>query len=96
MNRMILRLLSECWKQLTLHGARHTFVDMLYTEKSNIREDTVMQLVEHSSRTMSRSYRTNVELDHAEDALSGLERLLPPPGEIVKGDTTQLFISHLL
>ena len=72
---------------VTLHGARHTFVDMLYNAKSNIREDTVMQLVGHSSRAMSRSYRTNVQLDHAEDALSGLERLLPPPGEIVQGET---------
>ena len=89
--------IGRMWKKLmkdagmpehvTLHGARHTFVDMLYNAKSNIREDTVMQLVGHSSRAMSRSYRTNVEMTHAENALRGLEALVPPVGEIVQGET---------
>lgn len=89
--------IGRMWKKLmkdagmpghvTLHGARHTFVDMLYNADQPVREDTVMQLVGHSSRAMSRSYRTNVEMTHAENALRGLEALVPPPGEIVKGET---------
>lgn len=89
--------IGRMWKKLmkaagmpehvTLHGARHTFVDMLYNADQSVREDTVMQLVGHSSRAMSRSYRTNVELTHAETALAGLESLIPPPGEIVEGES---------
>lgn len=88
--------IGRMWKKLmksagmpahvTLHGARHTFIDMLYNAEQPVREDTVMQLVGHSSRAMSRSYRTNVELSHAADALKGLESLLPPSGEMVEGE----------
>lgn len=72
-------------EHVTLHGARHTFVDMLYNSNKNVREDTVSQLVGHSTRAMTRSYRTNVELSHAENALLGLEALIPPKGEIIEG-----------
>ena len=89
--------IGRMWKKLmkaanmpehvTLHGARHTFIDMLYNAEQPVREDTVMQLVGHSSRAMSRSYRTNVELSHAAEAIKGLEALIPPVGEIIKGET---------
>lgn len=85
--RMWKRLMKDAGmpQHVTLHGARHTFIDMLYNAEQPVREDTVMQLVGHSSRAMSRSYRTNVELSHAAEALKGLESLIPPSGEIVRG-----------
>ncbi|GAA2031002.1 hypothetical protein GCM10009720_09100 [Yaniella flava] len=60
---------------ITLHGARHTFVDMMYNSKRKVREDVITQLVGHSTRAMSRSYRVNAELDHARVAVNELEQL---------------------
>jgi len=63
-------------EHITLHGARHTFIDMLYNSNKSIREDTVMQLVGHSSRAMTRSYRQNVEQTHAETAMGAIEMMV--------------------
>lgn len=78
--------LGRRWKDLlvdadlpshvTLHGARHTFIDMLYNSNQAVREDTVMQIVGHSSRAMTRSYRQNVESDHAVSAFRSIESIL--------------------
>lgn len=78
--------IGRMWKKLleanglpehvTLHGARHTFVDMLYNAATSVREDTVMQLVGHSSRAMTRAYRTNVDHTHAQAAIGAIESLL--------------------
>jgi integrase len=78
--------IGRMWKDLlekhdlpdhvTLHGARHTFVDMLYNAATSVREDTVMQLVGHSSRAMTRAYRTNVDHNHAQAAIGAIETLV--------------------
>lgn len=64
---------------VTLHGARHTFIDMLYNANQAVREDTVMQIVGHSSRAMTRSYRQNVESEHAVSAFRSIESILEAP-----------------
>ena len=59
--------ISKAWKDLladaglpghvTLHGARHTFVDMLYA--SGARESVVMDMLGHSTRSVTRGYRVH-------------------------------------
>jgi len=85
--------IGRMWKKLmeaaglpghiTLHGARHTFVDMMYNSKRAVREDVIMQLVGHSSRAMSQSYRINAELDHARTAVNELEKMSTTDADIV-------------
>lgn len=75
---------SKRWKQIleeadlpshvTLHGARHGAVDLLY--ELGVPEHVIMQIVGHSSRTMTRSYRTRMDMDSAATALAGVGRLL--------------------
>lgn len=75
---------SKRWKALlkehgmpphvTLHGTRHTAVDLLY--ELGTPEHIIMQIVGHSNRSMTRSYRTRLDLDSAGNALRSLgERL---------------------
>jgi len=72
------------WKELlkdaglggdvTLHGTRHTAVDLLYD--LGVPEHVVMQIVGHTSRAMTRSYRTRMDVASSTDALQGLGRTL--------------------
>lgn len=75
---------SKRWKALlkehgmpphvTLHGTRHTAVDLLY--ELGTPEHIIMQIVGHSNRSMTRSYRTRLDLDSAGVALQSVGRLL--------------------
>lgn len=86
--------IGRMWKKLlrhhnlpshvTLHGARHTFVDMLYNANSGVREDTIMQLVGHSSRAMTRSYRQNIGDVHAVQAMGSLDDLVAGDFEVLE------------
>lgn len=70
------RLLADAGlgEDVTLHGTRHTAVDLLY--EMGVPEHVIMQIVGHTGRAMTRSYRTRMDLDSAGTALSGLgERL---------------------
>lgn len=61
-------------EDVTLHGTRHAAVDLLYD--MGVPEHVVMQIVGHTSRAMTRSYRTRMDLDSAGTALQGLGRQL--------------------
>lgn len=44
-------------KKVRVHGLRHTAVDLLYA--AGVPEDLIIQIVGHSTRAMSRSYKSN-------------------------------------
>jgi integrase len=77
---------TKAWKQLmrdadlpedvVLHGARHTTVDLLYAAK--VPEDLIQAIVGHSTRAMTRSYKTRVDTDRARAGMEALSALLRP------------------
>ena len=77
---------TKAWKQLmrdaglpedvVLHGARHTAVDLLYA--AGVPEDLIQAIVGHSTRAMTRSYRTRVDADRARAGMEALSELLRP------------------
>jgi integrase len=77
---------TKAWKQLmrdaklpeevVLHGARHGTVDLLYT--AGVPEDLIQAVVGHSTRAMTRSYRTRVDVDRARAGMESLSQLLYP------------------
>lgn len=54
----------------TLHGARHTLVDLLYD--AGIPEQVIQQIVGHSTASMTRSYKTRGNPEQARAALETL------------------------
>ena len=72
--------ITKEWKRLladaglpgsvTLHGARHTMVDLLY--ENGVDERVITQMLGHSSRSMTRSYQQNIDLARATEALTGV------------------------
>jgi len=77
---------TKAWKQLmrdaglpedvVLHGARHGTVDLLYT--AGVPEDLIQAIVGHSTRAMTRSYKTRVDTDRARAGMESLSALLRP------------------
>jgi integrase len=77
---------TKAWKQLmreaglpedvVLHGARHTSVELLYAAK--VPEDLIQQIVGHSTRTMTRSYKTRLDIARATEGMESLSALLRP------------------
>jgi len=77
---------TKAWKQLmrdaglpedvVLHGARHTTVELLYAAK--VPEDLITQIVGHSTRTMTRSYKTRLDIARATEGMESLSALLRP------------------
>lgn len=77
---------TKAWKALmretqlpedvVLHGARHTAVDLLYAAK--VPEDLIQAIVGHSTRAMTRSYKTRVDTDRAREGMQALSALLHP------------------
>ncbi|GAP53826.1 integrase [Arthrobacter sp. Hiyo6] len=77
---------TKAWKKLmvsaglpedvVLHGARHTTVDLLYA--AGVPEDIIQAIVGHSTRQMTRSYRTRVDSDRLNEGMESLSRLLQP------------------
>lgn len=60
-------------KHVRLHDLRHTTVDLLY--EAHVPEDLIIDIVGHSTRMQSRSYkvrRSDPRLTSAMEALSGL------------------------
>lgn len=65
-------------KKVRIHDLRHTAVDLLYA--SGVREDIILRIVGHSSRAMSRSYKSNsdrVQLRLAMTQFSSMFELTP-------------------
>ncbi|MGK3957846.1 tyrosine-type recombinase/integrase [Arthrobacter sp. R4] len=77
---------TKAWKQLmrdanlpedvVLHGARHTTVDLLYAAK--VPEDLIQQIVGHSTRAMTRLYKTRMDTTRAREGMESLSALLRP------------------
>jgi len=77
---------TKAWKQLmrdaglpedvVLHGARHTTVDLLYA--AGVPEDIIQAIVGHSTRAMTRSYRTRTDAGRLRAGMEALSALLRP------------------
>lgn len=77
---------TKAWKHLmvdtglpedvVLHGARHTTVDLLYA--AGVPEDIIQAIVGHSTRQMTRSYRTRIDAARLSDGMESLSALLRP------------------
>jgi len=77
---------TKAWKQLmrdaglpedvVLHGARHTTVDLLYA--AGVPEDIIQAIVGHSTRQMTRSYRTRTDAARLREGMESLSKLLTP------------------
>lgn len=61
---------------VTLHGARHTVVDLLYA--AGVPEPVIMDIVGHSSRAVTRSYRSRGNQRIVREALEQMSALLGP------------------
>jgi len=77
---------TKAWKKLmvgaklpedvVLHGARHTTVDLLYA--AGVPEDIIQAIVGHSTRQMTRSYRTRTDSARLNEGMESLSALLRP------------------
>ncbi len=77
---------TKAWKKLmaetglpedvVLHGARHTTVDLLYA--AGVPEDIIQAIVGHSTRQMTRSYRTRIDAARLSDGMESLSALVRP------------------
>ncbi|WP_196215878.1 tyrosine-type recombinase/integrase [Microbacterium sp. ZXX196] len=74
-------LLRETFGQeryVRLHDLRHTAVDLLYL--AGVPEDLIIEIVGHSTRAMSRAYKSRGNQARLTDALERFSALLTPPG----------------
>jgi len=55
-------------RNIRLHDLRHTAVDMLYL--NGVPEDLIIELVGHSSRSMSRAYKSGTNLERKRIAMA--------------------------
>lgn len=77
---------TKAWKKLmrsaglpeevVLHGARHTTVDLLYA--AGVPEDIIQAIVGHSTRAMTRSYRTRTDAKRLTAGMEALSALMRP------------------
>lgn len=61
-------------RHVRLHDLRHAAVDLLYA--ADIPEELIVELVGHSTRAMTRSYKSPTHMDRLTRAMSNVERLL--------------------
>lgn len=61
-------------RHVRLHDLRHAAVDLLYA--ADIPEELIVELVGHSTRAMTRAYKSPAHLDRLSRAMSGVENLL--------------------
>lgn len=64
-------------RNIRLHDMRHAAVDMLYL--AGVPEDLMQEIVGHSSRTMTRAYKSRGNLDRLRIAMSSLGDLVTQP-----------------
>jgi integrase len=77
---------TKAWKQLmrdaglpedvVLHGSRHTFIDLLYA--AGVPEDIIQAIAGHSTRAMTRAYRTRTDGARLLAGMESLSALLRP------------------
>lgn len=65
---------------VTLHGARHTVVDLLY--EAEVPEAVIMEIVGHSTRAVTRSYRSRGNQKIVRDALERMSGMVSTPPAI--------------
>lgn len=75
---------TKAWKKLlagaglpddvVLHGARHTAVDLL--DAAGVDWDAIKDIVGHSTKQMSRAYRTKVDMKRLTGALEQMSKML--------------------
>jgi integrase len=63
-------------KNVRLHDLRHTAVDMLYL--AGVPEDLIVQIVGHSSRTMTRAYASRGNIGRLTEAMNLMSALYSP------------------
>lgn len=61
-------------RHVRLHDLRHAAVDLLYA--ADVAEELIVELVGHSTRAMTRSYKSPAHLDRLTRAMSNVESLL--------------------
>lgn len=61
---------------VTLHGARHTVIDLLY--EAEVPEPVIMEIVGHSSRGVTRSYRSRGNQKIVREALERMSSMVAP------------------
>lgn len=66
-------------RAIRLHDVRHTTVDLLYA--AGVPEDLIQEIVGHSTRTMTRSYKSRGDLIRLRGAMEQLSALLTQPTE---------------
>jgi len=66
-------------KDVHLHGLRHTAVDLLYL--AGVDEDLITQILGHSTRAMSRSYRSKADRARMLTAMESMSSLFSRPVE---------------
>lgn len=81
--------LSAAWKTLlkqagvntnvVLHGARHTTVDLLYM--AGVPEDLIQEIIGHSTRGMTRSYKSKGNMERLTEAMRRMSAQLEPPAD---------------
>lgn len=59
---------------VVLHGSRHTTVDLLYAAK--VPEDLIMDIVGHSTRSVTRGYRSRADVKRLADAMERMSAQL--------------------
>lgn len=64
-------------KDVVLHGLRHTTVDLLFL--AGVPEDIIMEIVGHSTRTVTRAYKSRANRERLTDAMTKFSALLTPP-----------------
>lgn len=64
-------------RAIRLHDVRHTTVDLLYA--AGVPEDLIQEIVGHSTRTMTRSYKSRGDLIRLRGAMEQLSALLTQP-----------------
>ena len=65
-------------KKVRLHDLRHTAVDLLY--EAGVREDLILRIVGHSSRAMSRSYKSTSDRTQLRGAMTQFSRMFEIEG----------------
>lgn len=66
-------------RSVRLHDLRHTAVDMLY--EAGVPEDLMIEIVGHSTRTMTRAYKTRGNIDRLRIAMSSFGELVTPQAD---------------
>lgn len=64
-------------RRVRLHDIRHSAVDLLYLAK--VPEDLISEIIGHSTRSMTRQYKSRSDIGRLQGAMESLSHLLTPP-----------------